>query len=404
MVKYSCERCGKEFSQKSHYDSHNRRKTPCENNADKIKALVDKAVEEKLKEVNNKKLIVENEEVNVNTEDMDTQKPKQVKSKKKKLIIVDNKLKFIDLFAGTGAFTLALETNNKFKCVFTNDMMECSKKICELNNPNHKFTLKDLNTINVSDIPSHNLLCGGFPCQPFSIAGEKKGFDDTRSNVFWKIVEILEEHKPEIIILENVKNLKSHDKGNTYKIIETKLQEIGYHIKTSILDTNKITNIPQHRERIYIVGFRDKEKYDKFDFDFPEQEQGKICDMLEENIDNKYYYTDRFKVFEEIEKGITKNISENVLYQYRRFYVRENKSNCCPTLTANMGGGGHNVPLLKDDKGIRKLTPRECFNLQGFPIDYKLPDVCDSSLYKLAGNAVSVPVINLVVNKLEGII
>ena len=407
MVKYSCERCGKEFSQKSHYDSHNRRKTPCENNADKIKALVDKAVEEKLKELNNKKLIVENEEVNVNTDTMEHQQPKEVKKfkiKKKKLKIIDNKFKFIDLFAGTGAFTLALEKSNKFKCVFTNDMMECSKKIYELNNPTHTFTLKDLNTINVSDIPSHNLLCGGFPCQPFSIAGEKKGFDDKRSNVFWKIVEILEKHNPEIIILENVKNLKSHNKGNTYKIIEKKLQEIGYHIKTAILDTDKITNIPQHRERIYILGFRDKEKYDKFNFEFPEQEQGKICDMLEENVDDKYYYSDRFKVFDEIEKGITKNISENVLYQYRRFYVRENKSNCCPTLTANMGGGGHNVPLLKDDKGIRKLTPRECFNLQGFPKDYKLPDVCDSALYKLAGNAVSVPVVNLIVNKLKGII
>ena len=327
---------------------------------------------------------------------------KSNKIKKKKL--VDTKLKFIDLFAGTGAFTLALEKNNKFKCVFTNDIMECSKKIYELNNPNHTFTLKDLNTINVSDIPSHNLLCGGFPCQPFSIAGEKKGFDDKRSNVFWKIVEILKKHKPEIIILENVKNLKSHDKGNTYKIIEKKLQEIGYHIKTSILDTNKITTIPQHRERIYIIGFQDKNLHKQFNFEFPIQEQGKICDMLEKNIDDKYYYSNRFKVFDEIEKGITKNISENILYQYRRFYVRENKSNCCPTLTANMGGGGHNVPLLKDDKGIRKLTPKECFNLQGFPKDYKLPNISDSALYKLAGNAVSVPVVNLIVKKLTEII
>ena len=108
---------------------------------------------------------------------------------------------------------------------------------------------------------------------------------------------------------------------------------------------------------------------------FLNKNKGKYADMLEESVDDKYYYSDRFKVFGEIEKEITKNISENVLYQYRRFYVRENKSNCCPTLTANMGSGGHNVPLLKDDKGIRKLTPRECFNLQGFPKDYKLPDV-----------------------------
>ena len=273
-----------------------------------------------------------------------------------------------------------------------------------MNHQNHSFTLQDLNTIDVSTIPPHNLLCGGFPCQPFSIAGDKKGFDDKRSNVFWKIVDILQKHTPEMIILENVKNLKSHDKGNTYKIIESKLQEIGYHLKTSILDTNKITSIPQHRERIYIVGFRDKEKYDRFHFDFSEQEQGKIVDMLEDDIDDKYYYSDRFKVFDEVEKTVTKHISENVLYQYRRFYGRENKSNCCPTLTANMGGGGHNVPLLKDDTGIRKLTPRECFNLQGFPSDYKLPDVCDSSLYKLAGNAVSVPVVSLIVRKLESIV
>tara|TARA_B110000003_G_scaffold276533_1_gene323649 strand:- start:5482 stop:6435 length:954 start_codon:yes stop_codon:yes gene_type:complete len=315
---------------------------------------------------------------------------------------IDN-LKLIDLFAGTGAFSLAFEKNSKCECVFANDMIECSKKIYTLNNPNSIFTLKDLHEINVNDIPSHDILCGGFPCQPFSIAGNKKGFDDNRSNVFWKIIEILETHKPEIIILENVKNLKSHDKGNTFNIIENNLGKLGYYIKTAILDTNKITNIPQHRERIYIVGFLNKEKYDKFNFNFPKKTQYKISDMLEKNVDNKYYYSDRFKVFEEIEENITKNISENVLYQYRRYYVRENKSNCCPTLTANMGGGGHNVPLLKDDKGIRKLTPRECFNLQGFPLDYKLPDISDTSLYKLAGNAVSVPVVDLIVEKLNNI-
>lgn len=316
----------------------------------------------------------------------------------------ESKIRFIDLFAGTGAFTLAFESSNKFECVFANDIMECSEKIYKLNNPNHKFILKDLNTVNVEDIPPHDLLCGGFPCQPFSIAGERRGFDDSRSNVFWKIVEILQRHKPEMIVLENVKNLKSHDKGNTYKVIEKKLQDIGYHVKTSVLDTNKITKIPQHRERIYILGFRDIEKYRKFNFDFIEQEKGNVCDMLDEKADDKYYYSDRFKVFEEIEQNVVKHVSEKVLYQYRRYYIRENKNNCCPTLTANMGGGGHNVPLLKDDRGIRKLTPRECFNLQGFPLNYKLPKVSDSALYKLAGNAVSVPVVKLIVSKLESLV
>jgi len=313
-------------------------------------------------------------------------------------------IKFIDLFDGTGAFSLVLEKNNKFKCVFSNDMMKCSKQIYELNHPEHKFTLQDLNDIKVEDIPHHNLLCGGFPCQPFSIAGDKKGFNDNRSNVFWKIIEILEKHKPEVIILENVKNLKTHDNGNTYNIIEKKLQDTGYYIKTSILDTCKITTIPQHRERIYIVGFRDKQKYDMFNFDLIEKEKKQICNFLEDNVDDKYYYDERFKVFEQIKKDVNKKISENILYQYRRFYVRENKNNCCPTLTANMGCGGHNVPLLLDDKGIRKLTPRECFNLQGFPQDYNLPNICDSSLYKLAGNAVSVPVVDLIIEKLINII
>lgn len=315
---------------------------------------------------------------------------------------IDN-LKLIDLFAGTGAFSLAFEKNSKCECVFANDIMECSKKIYTLNNPKTTFTLKDLHKIDVNDIPSHDILCAGFPCQPFSIAGNKKGFNDDRSNVFWKIIEILKMHKPEIIILENVKNLKSHDKGNTFNIIETNLKNLNYFIKSAILDTNKITNIPQHRERIYIVGFLNKEKYEKFNFNFPKTTPCKISDFLEKNVENKYYYTNRFQVYNEIQENVTKHISENVLYQYRRYYVRENKSNNCPTLTANMGGGGHNVPLLKDDKGIRKLTPRECFNLQGFPLDYKLPNISDTSLYKLAGNAVSVPVVNLIIKKLNNI-
>jgi DNA (cytosine-5)-methyltransferase 1 len=312
-------------------------------------------------------------------------------------------IKFIDLFAGTGGFSLAIEKYDRFQCVFANDMIKSSQDIYQLNNPNIKYILQDLNTIQLETIPNHDILCGGFPCQPFSIAGQRKGFDDNRSNVFWKILDIIKYRKPNIVILENVKNLKSHDKGNTFKVIETKLSELGYYIKHAILDTCKITNIPQHRERIYIVCFKDKDKYEKFTFDFIQIKNKQIKQFLEEKIPDKYYYSDKFKVFPEVQKNVTKHINENILYQYRRYYVRENKSNCCPTLTANMGGGGHNVPLLKDDKGIRKLTPRECFNLQGFPSSYKLPSLCDSSLYKLAGNAISVPVVQLIAKRINSL-
>lgn len=308
---------------------------------------------------------------------------------------------FIDLCAGTGAFSIALESTGKYTCVYANDMMKSSQDMYTLNHPDSPFTLGDMMDIDVRDIPSHQLLCSGFPCQPFSIAGDKKGFDDDRSNVFWKIIEILEFHKPETIILENVKNLTSHDKGRTFKIIKESLEKVGYFLKYTILDTCKITHIPQHRERLYIVGFKDKNACDDFNFDFEEiQVPSRLNTFMEDEVAEKYYYNEKLKVYNQVEENVKKHINDNVIYQYRRYYVRENKSNCCPTLTANMGGGGHNVPLIKDDRGIRKLTPRECFNLQGFPNTYTFPKISDSALYKLAGNAVSVPVITLVASKL----
>jgi DNA (cytosine-5)-methyltransferase 1 len=228
----------------------------------------------------------------------------------------------------------------------------------------------------------------------------QKGFDDERSNVFWKILSILKHNTPEIVILENVKNLQSHDDGKTFKIIIENLEKLNYYIKYSILNTCKITGIPQNRERIYIVCFKDKTLYDNFNFDFPEIELKPVTQFLEKDIPAKYYYNDSTIIYDELKKSVIKNILTNTIYQYRRYYVRENKNNVCPTLTANMGSGGHNVPIILDDKGIRKLTPRECFNLQGFPVVYKLPEISTSKLYSLAGNAVSIPVVKLIANKI----
>jgi len=306
------------------------------------------------------------------------------------------KLKMIDLFAGTGAFTHAFEKSGKVECVFSNDMVKWSKDIYDINF-NHKLTLGNLNDIKVELVPPHHILTGGFPCQPFSIAGKREGFDDERSNVFWKILSIIDHHKPDYVILENVKNLVSHDSGKTFTIIQKKLTDRGYNIRFKILNTSEITGIPQHRERIYIVCIKSKEIFDKFTLDFPSVKKAKVSTLLEQNIPTKYYYTNKSSTWDLVKKSV---IKPDTVYQYRRVYVRENKSNECPTLTANMGTGGHNVPLILDNKGIRKLTPRECFNLQGFPTSYMLPNISDSNLYKLAGNAVSVPVVELIVNRL----
>ena len=309
-------------------------------------------------------------------------------------------MKYIDLFAGTGAFSYVLE-NKGFQCVLANDIVESSKEIYSKNHQSSPFILGDLNDINVTTIPKHDLLCAGFPCQPFSIAGKREGFNDPRSNVFWKILEIIQHHKPSIILLENVKNLKTHDGGKTFTTITSSLHNLGYHLKHNVLDTSRITPVPHHRERIYIVAFRDKELFDNFELQFDGVNNKPISDFLEKSVPSKYYYTNKLQVFPVIQASVTKPVhTMNTIYQYRRHYVRENKKNQCPTLTANMGAGGHNVPLVLDTKGIRKLTPRECFNLQGFPTDYILPYISDSALYKLAGNAVSVPVVDLIVSKL----
>ena len=257
------------------------------------------------------------------------------------------------------------------------------------------FEVENDNSYVVNNLCVHN-------CQPFSIAGMQNGFDDARSNVFWKIVEILKHHRPRIAILENVKNLQSHDKGNTFKTISTSLEGEGYKIKYKILNTCTYTDIPQNRERIYILCFRENEDYQQFEFPEPTSTPCvSIASLLSDNVPTKYYYTVESAIWEKLEEGITEGVDTNAIYQYRRYYVRKNKSGCCPTLTANMGTGGHNVPIIKDDIGIRKLTPRECFKLQGFPEDYIIPNnLSDAKLYKLAGNAVSVPVVKRIINNL----
>jgi len=291
------------------------------------------------------------------------------------------KFTFIDLFAGVGGFRMALQ-NTGGKCVYTSEYEPFAKKTYRANYGEIPFG--DITKQYVKDyIPKSNIdvLCAGFPCQPFSIAGYQKGFSDTRGTLFFDIEQIIDKHKPRVVFLENVKNFVSHDNGKTFKVVKEILEnKLGYKVFHKVLNSMKYANIPQNRERIFIVAFDPKQVKNYTKFKFPKEIKltKTIHDFLEKGKqDDIYYYKKEHKYYPELEKTITK---KDTVYQWRRVYVRENKNNVCPTLTANMGAGGHNVPLIKDDFGIRKLTPKECFSFQGYPQEFVLPNVANSKL------------------------
>lgn len=307
--------------------------------------------------------------------------------------------KTLDLFAGIGGVRMGFERAG-FETVFGNDFEPYCKLTYDLNFKDVPLKVADIAKVKSSELPDFDILLGGFPCQPFSIAGYRRGFLDTgRGDLFFEIIRILKDKKPQAVFLENVKNLSSHDKGKTFKIISDALADLGYHVKVQILNSAQYGNVPQNRERVYIVGFKSKKQHDAFEFPKPVALDKKVSDLLEKNVDKKYYYTESSVIYKTLKESIK---TKGVVYQWRRKYVRENKSGVCPTLTANMGMGGHNVPLVKDDKGIRKLTPRECARMQGFPDTYKLPkELPDTKLYKQFGNSVTVTVINSVAKQIR---
>lgn len=271
-----------------------------------------------------------------------------------------------------------------------------------------------------------DIITSGFPCQAFSVAGYREGFSDKkgRGNFFFKTASFIEKLKPKAFLLENVKNLEGHDNGNTLNIIKKTIKnDLNYSFIKFVLNAKDCGNIPQNRDRIYIVGFRGEAKYSNNDdpnyklkkqiathhFKIPEKlifkkhtHKKTIHDILDTSKQNeRFYYTKEHKYYKTLIKEMKR---KETIYQWRRVYVRENKNNVCPTLTANMGTGGHNVPLVIDDYGIRKLTPNECLRFQGFPSGekgFKFPeDLALSHCYKQAGNSVVVPVVRRIANEI----
>jgi len=246
-------------------------------------------------------------------------------------------------------------------------------------------------TINAKDIPDFDILLGGFPCQPFSQAGHRKGFLDTRGTLFFKIEKILQKKKPSAFLLENVKGLKGHDGGNTYKTIKQVLESIGYHVDEKVLAARDF-GLPQNRERIYIVGFRLKKHMKKFNFPEPTEEETRLSQILEEKVDDKYTISD--KLWQGHQRRKTEHKKKGNGFGYGLFDENSPYTN---TISARYYKDGSEILIKQKGKNPRKLTPLEATRLQGFPDDLvfkaKENNISDTQLYKQFGNAVPVSVI-----------
>jgi DNA (cytosine-5)-methyltransferase 1 len=308
------------------------------------------------------------------------------------------------LFAGMGGFALAFRRNG-FVPTWANELDKFAAQTYRYNNPSSNLIEGDVRQFSPAKagLPSPDVLTAGFPCQPFSSAGDRRGFEDDRGILYAEIVRILKEYgegRPSIVLLENVANLLGHSGGRVFSRIEHDLKAAGYWVlpqNVKRLNTRIHTDIPQNRERVFIVALSTESfRGGTFKFPEPENKLRPIADFLDldERADDYYYFdvtNNRFgaMLMKQAEAG-----ARNSVYQLRRSYVREHKT-FVPALTANMGDGGHNVPVILDKWGLRKMTPKECSRLQGYePPDFAFPpDLSRPQALKQIGNSVTLPLI-----------
>lgn len=307
-------------------------------------------------------------------------------------------------FAGVGGIDLGFESQG-FQTIYANEFDERARETFALNFPHVQLDGRDIREVSDSEVPSTDIIVGGFPCQAFSIEGYQQGFCDEKGRgiLFFELARIIEEKQPYAIFLENVKNLVHHDKGNTLKVILKTLEDLGYYVTYKVMNAAEYGNIPQGRERIYIVGFKDKSVSERFRFPDKVELTKSVFDVIDfkTQLEEQYYYREDKHYYSLLKENI---VSVGSIYEYRRGNtIRENKSGVVPTLLASMGTGGNNVPLILTESGeIRKMTPRECFNTQGFPRSYQFPErMANSHLYKQAGNSVVVPVVSRIAEKIR---
>ncbi len=303
------------------------------------------------------------------------------------------KYRIIDLFAGVGGIRLGFEKAFKDKAsfVFSSEIDKYAQ--ITYNENYNEVPYGDITKIKAEDVPEHDIILAGFPCQAFSIAGHRKGFDDTKGTLFFDVARIAKYHKPKLIFLENVKGFINHDKGNTFKTVKKTLEEMGYKVSASILNA-KHFGVPQNRERIYIVAFLDKSKSIDFDKIKNIKRTSKLGDILEPSVDDIYTISD--KLWEGHQRRKKEHRIKGNGFGYCMF---NESSEYTSTISARYYKDGSEILIEQKNKNPRKLTPREAARLQGFPDTFKIP-VSNTQAYKQFGNSVSVPVIEELANNI----
>lgn len=299
---------------------------------------------------------------------------------------------FIDLFAGIGGIRLPYDELGHH-CVFSSEWDKAAADTYEANfgeRPNG-----DITKIEAQDIPNHQLLLAGFPCQAFSIMGKREGFADTRGTMFFEIERILQYHHPEVIMLENVKQLVSHDKGNTFRVIREHLEALGYHLKYQVLNALDF-GVPQKRERIIIVGFLSQARADAFNFDFPNIPYN-LADILErdEDVDKSLFASEHI-----LKKRAERTQGKDVFYPSIWHENKAGDISVHPYACALRTGASYNYQLIN---GVRRPSSRELLRIQGFPDTYKIV-VSHQEIRRQTGNSVAVPMIRAIANRITDIV
>ncbi|MDD3821548.1 MAG: DNA cytosine methyltransferase [Bacilli bacterium] len=300
-------------------------------------------------------------------------------------------VKFIDLFAGIGGIRIPFEELG-YECVFSSEIDKFAVETYKANFNDTPYG--DIKTIKPRDIPKHDLLLAGFPCQPFSQAGLKKGLEDERGTFIFDIIKIVKEHKPKVVFLENVKRFYTSNNNLIYMMVKTEFEKMGYNFFFQIYNS-KDFGIPQNRERVYMVAIRDKRR--KFNFPKPSYIVTRVGQILDKNVNEKYTISD--KLWAGHQRRKKEHMSKGNGFGYSLF---DHKSPYTNTISARYYKDGSEILINQKDKNPRKLTPREAARLQGFPESFKIV-VNDVQAYKQFGNSVSVPVIRAIAKEIDNI-